>query len=68
MWSPDNQGVPYDPENSVEKRRRLAWSVAMSCCLETNGNPVTIYDRLLEKLEAQASQGLESISESDETE
>jgi hypothetical protein len=67
MWSPDNQGVPYDPENPVEKRRRLAWSVAMSCCLETGKNPVTIYDQLLIKLEAQASQGLESSDESDET-
>jgi len=67
MWSPDNQGVPYDPNNPVEKRRRLAWSVAVSCCLENGNDPVISYSRLLAKLEAQASAPLESQDEISES-
>lgn len=42
-----------------EKQRRIAWSVATSCAIETRQDPVDIYNKIMEDYKI--------ISESNET-
>lgn len=39
----------YNPENVVEKRKRLAWSIACDSSVVTKEDPVLIYDRMMAK-------------------
>lgn len=39
--------MAWNPEDPMEKRKRIAWSVATSCCIETQQDPVEIYERIM---------------------
>jgi hypothetical protein len=43
--------VAYNPDHPVEKRKRLAWSIACDSSVVTKEDPVLIYDRMLAKFE-----------------
>lgn len=66
-WTPDNQKVPWNPNDPEERRRRTAWSVATSCAIETGEQPVDIYNRMLEQFKAVDMYGHMVLDESNET-
>ena len=39
--------MSYNPEDQIEKRKRLAWSIACESSIVTKEDPVLIYDRML---------------------
>ena len=43
--------MSYNPDHPVEKRKRLAWSIACDSSVVTKEDPVLIYDRMLAKFE-----------------
>jgi hypothetical protein len=43
--------VAYNPDHPVEKRKRLAWSIACDSSVVTKEDPVLIYYRMLAKFE-----------------
>ena len=66
-WTPDNQKVPWNPNDPEERRRRTAWSVATSCAIETGEQPIDIYNRMLEQFKAVDMYGHMALDESNET-
>lgn len=54
-------------EDPMEKRKRLAWDVASSICVQTKEDPVLIYNRILEKYERFDKEGQIALCESIET-
>lgn len=43
--------MAYNPDHPVEKRKRLAWSIACDSSVVTKEDPVLIYYRMLAKFE-----------------
>ena len=39
--------MTWNPEGSIEKQKRIAWSVATECAVVTKEDPVLIYERLM---------------------
>lgn len=66
-WTPDNQKVPWSKTDPEEQRRRIAWSVATSCAIETGEQPLVIYERLLKKLKDENAYEDININESYES-
>jgi len=66
-WTPDNQKVPWSKTDPEEQRRRVAWSVATSCAIETGEQPVDIYNRLLKKFQDVDAYGDGILDESNES-
>ena len=66
-WTPDNQKVPWSKTDPEEQRRRVAWSVATSCAIETGEQPVDIYNRLLKKFQDVDAYGDGVLDESNES-
>jgi hypothetical protein len=66
-WTPDNQKVPWSKTDPEEQRRRVAWSVATSCAIETGEQPVAIYNRLLKKFQDVDAYGDDILDESNES-
>ena len=46
-WMPNSQKTPWANVSPEEQHRRVAWSVATSCAIETGEDPVDIYNRML---------------------
>lgn len=53
VWNPD------DPE---ERKKRIAWSVATSTCIETREDPVLIYNRILREYETMGTPSTVNIT------
>ena len=53
----------WNETNPEERRKRIAWSVATSCAIETGGDPVVGYEKLMSRFE----RIIEEQGESDET-
>lgn len=66
-WTPDNQRVPWSKTDPEEQRRRVAWSVATSCAIETGEQPIDIYERLLKKFHEVDLYGTFVLDESNES-
>jgi hypothetical protein len=66
-WTPDNQKVPWSKTDPEEQRRRVAWSVATSCAIETGEQPVVLYNRLLKKFQDIDAYGHSVLDESNES-
>jgi len=66
-WTPDNQKVPWSKTDPEEQRRRVAWSVATSCAIETGEQPVVLYNRLLKKFQDVDAYGHSVLDESNES-
>lgn len=54
-------------DDPMEKRKRLAWDVASSICVQTKEDPVMIYNRILEKYKRLDKEGQIVLCESSET-
>jgi hypothetical protein len=39
----------WNPEDPIEKQKRIAWSVATSTAIQTKEDPVLIYERLMKQ-------------------
>jgi hypothetical protein len=39
--------MAWNPDDPIEKRKRIAWSVATSSCIETGRDPVDVYNKLM---------------------
>ena len=66
-WTPDNQKVPWNKTDPEEQRRRLAWSVATSCAIETGEQAVDIYERLMNQFDEVDLHGHMALDESNES-
>jgi hypothetical protein len=66
-WTPDNQKIPWNKTDPEEQRRRVAWSVATSCAIETGESPVDIYERMLKKFQDVDAYGHMALDESNES-
>lgn len=51
--TPDEQleklRMAWNPEDPVQKQKRIAWAVATSTSIETREDPVLIYERLMKQ-------------------
>ena len=51
--APDEQleklRMAWNPEDPIEKQKRIAWAVATSTAIETREDPVLIYERLMKQ-------------------
>ena len=54
-------------DDPMERRKRLAWDVSSSICMQTKEDPVMIYNRILEKYERLDKEGQIALCESNET-
>jgi len=54
-------------DDPTERRKRLAWDVASSICVQTKEDPVMIYNRILEKYKRLDKEGQVVLCESSET-
>lgn len=55
--------MAWNPEDPIEKQKRIAWSVATSTSVQTREDPVMIYNRLMERnkrIEAELQKQLET--------
>ena len=43
--------MAWNPEDPIEKQKRIAWSVATECAVVTKEDPVLIYERLMKQNE-----------------
>ena len=43
--------MPYTPDSTLFKRKKLAWSIATTVCLQSKEDPVLIYNRLMKEFE-----------------
>lgn len=39
----------WNPDDPMERRRRIAWSVATSSCIETRQDPVDVFNRIMKE-------------------
>ena len=39
----------WNPDDPLERRKRIAWSVATSSCIETGGDPVDSYNQIMKE-------------------
>jgi hypothetical protein len=39
----------WNPNDPMERRRRIAWSVATSSCIETRQDPVDVFNRIMKE-------------------
>lgn len=56
--------MAWNPEDPLEKRKRIAWSVATSTSLQTKEDPVMIYNRILARYERADREGQAGLDES----
>lgn len=61
------QRVPWSETDPEERRRRIAWSVATSCAIETGEDPVDIYNRMLDRFRDVDTHGHLVLDESNES-
>jgi transcription elongation factor Elf1 len=40
--------MPWNTDDPMERRKRIAWSVATSSCIETGKDPVDVYNKLMD--------------------
>lgn len=59
--------VRQDKIDALEKRKRIAWSIATSTCIETKEDPVMIYNRILAQYERADKEGQSALDESNKT-
>jgi transcription elongation factor Elf1 len=48
--------------SSEDKQKRIAWSVATSCAIETRQDPVDIYNRLMDEYQSMSKSNETQIS------
>jgi hypothetical protein len=41
--------MPWNTDDPMERRKRIAWSVATSSCIKTRQDPVDVYNRLMDE-------------------
>ena len=41
--------MAWDPNDPIQKQKRIAWAVATSTAIETREDPVLIYERLMKQ-------------------
>jgi hypothetical protein len=39
----------WNPDDPLERRKRIAWSVATSSCIETGKDPVDSYNQIMKE-------------------
>jgi hypothetical protein len=54
-------------DSPLERRKKLAWSIASSICVQTREDAVSIYDRIMAKYERFDKEGFTVLDESNET-
>jgi hypothetical protein len=45
--------MAWNPDDPLEKRKRIAWSVATSSCIETGKDPVDSYNQIMKEWDDQ---------------
>ena len=59
--------MAWNPDDPMERRKRIAWAVATSTCIETKKDPVDVYNQILAKWDkSNCCNGL-TLDESDES-
>lgn len=56
--------MAWNPNDPMERRKQIAWSVAASTCVETREDPVMIYNRILAKWNKADKNGQSALHES----
>jgi hypothetical protein len=51
----------------LEKRKKIAWSIAASTCIKTKEDPLAIYNRILARYEQADKEGQSVLDESNKT-
>ena len=59
--------MPWNTDDPMERRKRIAWSVATSSCIETGRDPVDVYDKLMEEWDDVDKYGHITLDESHKT-
>ena len=59
--------MAWNPNDPMELRRRIAWSVATSSCIETRKDPVTVYQQIMEEWDEEDKKKLCSTDETSES-
>ena len=55
--------MAWDPEDPIQKQKRVAWSVATSTCVQTREDPVMIYNRIMKEYEQLQNKYGETLSD-----
>ena len=59
--------MAWNPDDPMERRKRIAWSVATLSCVKTKKDPVKIYEKVLADWDEIDKNASYSLSESQET-
>jgi hypothetical protein len=59
--------MPWNTDDPMERRKRIAWSVATSSCIETRQDPVEVYNRLMDEWDDVDKYGHTILDESNKT-
>lgn len=59
--------MAWNPNDPVEKRKRIAWSVATSSCIKTGKDPVDVYGKLMDDWDQVDKYGHITLDESHKT-
>ena len=59
--------MAWNPEDKMEKRKRIAWSIASSTCIKTKEDPSDVYKRVMATYEESDKHGQQSLCESNKT-
>ena len=56
--------MDWNLDDPIEKRKRIAWSVATSSCIETGRDPVDTYNKLMDDWDEVDKSGHIALDES----
>jgi hypothetical protein len=56
--------MPWNTDNPLERRKRIAWSVATSSCIETGRDPVDSYNQIMKEWDEEIKKSQSGTEES----
>ena len=56
--------MAWNPNDPLEKRKRIAWSVATSSCIETGKDPVDSYNQIMKEWDKEIEKSQSGTEES----
>lgn len=59
--------MAWNPDDPIERRKRICWAVATSSCIETGQDPVLVYEKLMRQAAEVDLHGHMALHESPET-
>jgi hypothetical protein len=59
--------MPWNIDDPMERRKRIAWSVATSSCIESRRDPVDVYNQIMQEWDEEDKNKPTTLDESHKT-